>query len=162
LNGESARIDFSPIIGRRRLIRPTSEHEKSEKICELVLWEKSESELSAKEIDYLLRHGISPEALLETNACIISGYALVFETHTKHCKSPQGQIWIAYKYSGGAKIYCPNPKKFWYVGAPPKNYLFGNPFSKRDVEGEKIVFLVGGEKDVLCLKSRGIEAMCLN
>lgn len=161
LNGERTNIDFSHIIGKRSTVkREVESNQESE--YEVVLWEKSETELLESEQQYLKKYGITWQSLKATDTHFISGYSSIYESYTKPRYAPNGEIWIAYKFNGGAKIYCPYPKKFWHVGTRPKNHRFGTPQVNPQFQDETIVFLVGGEKDVLSLISRGFEAMCLN
>lgn len=162
LNGEPTKINFTPIIGKRVAAQTKDQSINSKNDYELVLWEKDKTQLLPNEQLFLNRYGIDWKTFQDNNVCFLSGYAEIHETHTKTKKVPLGEIWIAYKYGGGAKIYRPHPKQFWHVGIAPKRYIFGTPLTNPQFDELTPVFLVGGEKDVLSLRSRGFEAMCLN
>lgn len=164
LNGEPSNISYSSIIGRRTSLSYSSAPASAEsKNYQVVLQEKKLEELSEIEMGFLNKTGINWDTLVQYNSCFLMGYSIITESYTKkEYKKPIDQIWIGYKFSGGAKIYCPYPKKFWYVGKPPKNYLYGTPNLYPEFEELTSVYLVAGEKDCLALLSKGVPAMCLS
>jgi RecA-family ATPase len=163
LDGEQTKIDFSSIIGKNdAYIDYKNQPEEKEVDYSFLLWEKTEKEWSIVEKNYLDRYGITAKALEATNTVIISGYGEAHGFKTKYRYPKEGEIWLAYKCGKGAKIYSPKPKKFWWVGKSPKKYIYGTPVKDPYFEDLTNVFLVGGEKDVLTLMSRGFKAMCLS
>ena len=68
---------------------------------------------------------------------------------------------FAYKQLWGCKVYQPFSSKhrFCYLGKKPKDYVFG---WKQLPDNGRIVFLTGGEKDVMTLAGLGYPAISLN
>ena len=67
----------------------------------------------------------------------------------------------------GMKLYRPNSSsksRFMYVGQLPRPYLFGSRdfLTDRETHPKGIVYVTGGEKDVLSLLSHGFDAVCFN
>jgi hypothetical protein len=69
---------------------------------------------------------------------------------SRHCT-------VAYIQDTFAKIYCPNPKSFRYIGDKPSDFVFG-----AGLRDDNVLIITGGEKDVLTLVSLGYYAVCLN
>lgn len=117
--------------------------------------------------EFLLKNGISYEIMKEHNAFFIEGYTVYhgeqgYDNIDKKAK-PKNEIWICYSFHKYCKLYSPLSKRFWYIGQKSANnkYLFGTPNLYGQLEG-KTVILAAGEKDTLCLLSRGYHAMCLS
>ena len=67
---------------------------------------------------------------------------------------------FAYFGSGYVKFYRPYSKmRFLYGGQMPEIYCFG--LEQLPQRGD-VVFITGGEKDVLCLSAHGFNAVCFN
>lgn len=67
---------------------------------------------------------------------------------------------FAYFGSGYVKLYRPYSKmRFLYGGQMPEIYCFG--LEQLPQRGD-VVFITGGEKDVLCLSAHGFNAVCFN
>jgi len=112
-----------------------------------------------KEIDYFQQFGIDVKILNLFNVVPIDGYRRMKDNKKVHSLRTLNRIMIAYKGSEFAKIYSPQPKFFFYLGNIPTEYVFG--WEQLPEKGE-MVFLTGGEKDVLTLHSLGFNAICLN
>lgn len=75
-------------------------------------------------------------------------------------KSTDQEPMFAYKSRSFIKIYRPNSKiRFLYGGIVPDNYCFG--FEQLPAKGD-VLFISGGEKDVMSLADRGFYAICFN
>lgn len=122
----------------------------------------TEEQLSQAERKFLSDTGISYQTMQKCKAYFIDDYTIYRGDKGKNNKKPKDHVWICYPFNGGYKIYSPNPKKFWWVGSHEGTYIFGTPRIVGKLEKEEIVFLTGGEKDVMTLISRGYNAMCLN
>lgn len=69
---------------------------------------------------------------------------------------------LMYGYQGRKhlKIYRPFSKiRFLYTGTMPENYVFG--FEQLAIRGD-ILFITGGEKDVMSLAAQSFNAICFN
>lgn len=67
---------------------------------------------------------------------------------------------FAYFGNGYVKLYRPYSKmRFLYGGQMPEIYCFG--LEQLPQRGD-VVFITGGEKDVLCLSAHGFNAVCFN
>ena len=68
---------------------------------------------------------------------------------------------FGYEQVWGIKLYRPRAKtaRFLYGGSKPGDYCFG--FAQLPQEA-RVVFITGGEKDVLTLAAHGYPAICLN
>ena len=68
---------------------------------------------------------------------------------------------FGYEQAWGLKLYRPHAKKarFLYGGSKPGDYCFG--FAQLPKKS-RMVFITGGEKDVLTLAAHGYPAICLN
>lgn len=109
---------------------------------------------------WMNQYGITEATMRLLKASFIKGYTTYeYDIIPIQKRLPKDEIWIAYGVDGCAKLYCPSPKTFRYLGKKPKNYVFG---TKAQFEDETVVLLTGGEKDVLTLRSHGIEACCFN
>lgn len=86
----------------------------------------------------------------------ISGEGKPFELHS----TPTEPIFV-YVGSGYVKIYRPHSAKlrFLYGGRMPSPYCFG--MEQLPTKGD-MLFITGGEKDVLSLSAHGFHAICFN
>lgn len=137
-----------------------------QKIAERIVSTKSfvgvklyEVEFSDSALNFWKKYGITNEILKLNNVVQINGYMQEYEGDvTSNFTNLGSHSYFAYKMLKSAKIYCPNPKSFRYVGKKPKNYVFGQNYDN----GSNLIFLAGGEKDVMTLHALGFQAICLN
>ena len=108
------------------------------------------------EIEYFSQYGITQETLNMFKVVPIDG----FKGNGYEVKRKKGKVMVAFLKEGYAKIYRPAPKGFWYVGGKSE-YIFGIEQLKEVAEGE-VVFITGGEKDVMTLKGLGYDAITFN
>jgi len=118
-----------------------------------------ERKFKKEDLEYFGQFGITIEILNEYNVVSIDGY-----TANKSSGEPytfyksRFQKLFAYKGNGFAKIYCPKPKSFLYVGSKPQDYYFGwDQIDQGDGHNFVLdyVIITGGEKDVMTLRSLG-------
>ncbi|MCC8175359.1 MAG: bifunctional DNA primase/helicase [Bacteroidales bacterium] len=112
------------------------------------------------ELAYWGRYGISEEILDKYNVASLSIYSSVGEhgpySYYSHVKSPM----FGYLRDGFVKIYRPYENvRFQFGGEKPVEYSFG--MEQLPSHGD-IVFITGGEKDVLTLAAHGFNAICFN
>lgn len=117
-----------------------------------------ETDFSDKALKFWNQFGISIDILNLNNVKQITGCRQIYSKDDSDVKNYQYEMTFAYKMVDFAKIYIPKPKRFLYVGKKSPNYIFGQNFSNE----KGIVFVVGGEKDVLTMHSLGYEAICFS
>ena len=102
-----------------------------------------------------MRFGISSEILIKYKVIPISW----FKSNTKLIIP--NTIAYVYDIGEGYKIYQPlNHKyKFMYIGKKAENFIFG--YEQLPTTGD-IIFITGGEKDVLTLATKNYSAITLN
>jgi hypothetical protein len=118
-------------------------------------------EFTIRELDYWGKYGIKLDTLNRYNVQSIESYNGISKDGREFLltSSPEQPI---YGYQGRryTKLYRPFSKlRFLYTGEITENYIFG--FEQLPVRGD-ILFITGGEKDVLSLASHGLNAICLN
>lgn len=119
----------------------------------------SEIDFTREALEVWGKLGVRLETLKLNKVVQLTGYKETYsDGNNGDFKQLYPKIYFAYKMLNSAKLYCPNPKRFLYVGKKPKDYVFGQNFNNDST----LVFLVGGEKDVLTLHSLGYQAICLN
>lgn len=116
------------------------------------------------ELSYFKKYGITEEILHEYKVIPIDGYQKLNPNgKSSKVERNNGQVIVAYERNGFAKIYSPNPKFFLFTGQKPKDleYHFGIDMIDFGGNGE-LLFMTGGEKDVLTLAAMGYNAISLN
>lgn len=120
-----------------------------------------EKEFSLQELKFWKNYGISEKTLLKFQVTSllefksINGEGKSYELHS----SDEEPLFC---YQGGSyvKLYRPKSKiRFLYGGELPDNYCFG---LKQLPNRGDILFITGGEKDVMSLYSKGFYAICFN
>ena len=106
---------------------------------------------------------INKETLDRFNVLALASYsAFNKEGKPYEIKAFGGKLIYAYDNGDWTKIYKPFDEKkykFQFLGIKEANYIFG---WKHLPEKDDLVFVTGGEKDVLCLVSNGFNAITLN
>ena len=118
-------------------------------------------EFNETELAFWKQYGIGDEVLKRFNVCSIDTYFGVSKENKEFfLKSTIEQPIFGYQGRRYTKLYRPNsPFRFLYTGEMTENYIFG--LEQLPVRGD-IIFITGGEKDVLSLVSHGFHAICLN
>lgn len=119
-----------------------------------------EKHFSLTELDYWKRYGITPDILMKYDVVSLDSYESVGEKGP-YCYTSTSQSPIfGYKGDAFIKIYRPKEKlRFQFGGKKPRPYCFG--LNQLPFRGD-MVFITGGEKDVLTLVSHGFSAVCFN
>lgn len=118
---------------------------------------------SVDELRYWARYGISAEILYKY--CVRSIAACRFfreDSSSYELSSLREEPMFAYLFNGGKglKLYRPNSAcRFLFGGMVPKPYVFGLDLLPE--QGE-VVYITGGEKDVMSLRAHGFDAICFN
>ncbi|MCX8486681.1 MAG: bifunctional DNA primase/helicase, partial [Crocinitomicaceae bacterium] len=118
-------------------------------------------EFNETELAFWKQYGIEHEVLKRYNVCSIDTYFGVSKENKEFfLKSTIEQPIFGYQGRRYTKLYRQNsPFRFLYTGEMTENYIFG--LEQLPVRGD-IIFITGGEKDVLSLVAHGFHAICLN
>lgn len=118
-------------------------------------------EFNETELAFWKQYGISHEVLKRYNVCSIDTYHGVSKENKEFfLKSTIDQPIFGYQGRRYTKLYRPHSQfRFLYTGEITENYVFG--LEQLPVRGD-ILFITGGEKDVLSLVAHGFHAICLN
>jgi energy-coupling factor transporter ATP-binding protein EcfA2 len=118
-------------------------------------------EFNETELAFWKQYGISPEVLKRYNVFSIDTYHGISKENKEFLlKSNIEQPIFGYQGRRYTKLYRPNSQfRFLYTGEITENYVFG--LEQLPVRGD-ILFITGGEKDVLSLVAHGFHAICLN
>lgn len=123
-------------------------------------YEFVEKLFSLTELDYWKRYGISQETLVKYDVVSLESYKSIGEKGPYCYTSTQESPIFGYKGTDFIKIYRPKEKfRFQFGGKKPRPYCFG--LHQLPLRGD-MVFITGGEKDVLSLASHGFSAICFN
>ena len=114
------------------------------------------------ELAYWQQYGIKPDTLERYNVHSLKS----FEGYNRSNKmykisSSATEPMFAYMGIGFTKVYRPRNQnmRFFYGGEMPEVYCFG--LEQLPNKGD-MVFITGGEKDVMSLASKGFNAVCFN
>ena len=115
------------------------------------------------EIAYWIKYGICKEILQRYNVVAIEEFTNTSKTGNAYTvKSSRDKFIFAYENSDWIKLYKPLDEKqyrFQYLGSKKPGYIFG--WQQLPGNGE-LIFITGGEKDVLTLAAKGYNAISLN
>lgn len=119
-----------------------------------------EKHFSFTELAYWKQYGIMPDILIKYNVVSLDSYESVGEKGTYRYTSTKESPIFGYKGEKFIKIYRPKEKlRFQFGGKKPRPYCFG--LHQLPFRGD-MIFITGGEKDVLTLASHGFNAICFN
>ena len=120
-----------------------------------------EQSFNVKELDYWEQYGIDAKTLQRFHVKSLARYESVsnqgkpFTLGSTH-EDPM----FAYSMGKFVKVYRPKSKlRFLYGGEKVNDYVFG--FQQLPSKGD-VVFITGGEKDVLSLSAHGFNGICFN
>lgn len=140
------------------LVQPPNQLKKMESKKWYKLIEQS---FNVKELDYWEQYGIDAKTLQRFHVKSLARYESVsnqgkpFTLGSTH-EDPM----FAYSMGKFVKVYRPKSKlRFLYGGEKVNDYVFG--FQQLPSKGD-VVFITGGEKDVLSLSAHGFNAICFN
>ena len=120
-----------------------------------------EQPFSAEEKDFWLRYGITDRILMRYHVKSLFRYEAVSSQGKPYTlTSTKEEPMFCYVMGDFVKIYRPNSKlRFLYGGEKQEDYVFG--FEQLPNKGD-ILFITGGEKDVLSLSAHHFNAICFN
>lgn len=123
------------------------------------LLRRENDKFKKSELEYFAQYGITKKILREYNVLPIEGFSGINKNGQDYTsKRKIGMTLYAYSSEFFAKIYCPKPKFFRYVGQKPKDYIFGF----EQIDKEDYIFITGGEKDVMTIRGLNYRAICFN
>ena len=118
-------------------------------------------EFTAKELGFWNQYGITNEILHQFNVIAIERFIGIGKDGNEYALgSTDEQPMFGYQGRRHTKLYRPFSKlRFLYTGEMTESYVFG--FDQLPIRGD-VLFITGGEKDVLSLVSHGFHAICFN
>ena len=144
-----------------RLVSSTSTNAKEELSEKKKIFKLYEQPFRADEIAYWQRYGITDKVLQKYHVKSLFRYETISnQGNSFSLTSTKNEPIFCYVMGDFVKIYRPNSKlRFLYGGDKSKDYIFG--FEQLPSKGD-ILFITGGEKDVLSLSSHHFNAICFN
>lgn len=120
-----------------------------------------EQPFGEEERNYWRRYGIDTRTLLRFHVKSLARYESVSSQGKPFSLvSTREEPMFAYCLGRFVKVYRPNSKlRFLYGGKEVDDYVFG--FEQLPCKGD-MIFITGGEKDVLSLSAHGFNAICFN
>lgn len=120
-----------------------------------------EQPFNEEEKNFWLRYGITDRTLTQYSVKSLRSYeAISCQGKQFTLSSTKEEPIFCYIMGDFIKIYRPHSKlRFLYGGEKLKDYVFG--FEQLPTKGD-ILFITGGEKDVLSLYAHGFNAICFN
>ena len=119
-------------------------------------------QLSEDELKYWGRYGIKASTLKRfkvRSAKSLTGVTKEGKTY-KICSQPTEPMFVYHTIDEAVKVYMPKSKmRFMYAHRPSGEYVFG--LEHLPSRGH-MVFITGGEKDVMSLAAHGFDAVCFN
>ncbi len=143
------------------LVSSTSTNAKEELSEKKKIFKLYEQPFRADEIAYWQRYGITDKVLQKYHVKSLFRYETISnQGNPFSLTSTKNEPIFCYVMGDFVKIYRPNSKlRFLYGGNKSKDYIFG--FEQLPSKGD-ILFITGGEKDVLSLSSHHFNAICFN
>ena len=120
-----------------------------------------EQSFNVKELDYWEQYGIDTKTLQRFHVkSLARNESVSNEGKPFTLGSTHEDPMFAYSMGKFVKVYRPKSKlRFLYGGEKVNDYVFG--FQQLPSKGD-VVFITGGEKDVLSLSAHGFNAICFN
>lgn len=121
----------------------------------------TEQPFKKAEIAYWLQYGIDLTTLQRYNVKSLARYDSISQQGKPFTlNSSDEEPMFCYHMGGFVKIYRPKSKlRFLYGGEKSEDYVFG--FEQLPNKGD-VLFVTGGEKDVMSLSSHHFNAICFN
>ena len=135
---------------------------KETKLMEEKKWYKQiEQSFGAEELDYWSQYGIDVKTLQRFHVKALTRYESISNQGKPFTLvSTLEEPIFAYCMGKFVKVYRPKSKlRFLYGGEKVDDYVFG--FQQLPSKGD-MIFITGGEKDVLSLTAHGFNAICFN
>ena len=141
---------------------PISQPSDQPKLMEEKKWFKLiEQSFGIEEMKYWQQYGIDSNTLQRFHVKSLARYESISNQGKPFTLgSTNEEPMFAYNMGAFVKVYRPKSKlRFLYGGEKVTDYVFG--FQQLPSKGD-IIFITGGEKDVLSLSAHGFNAICFN
>ena len=160
-NMKAARSTYPRQAVEQSQKRCTGSMDKVEYIANKKSFRVYERPFTQKELAFWEQYGISLETLEQYHVKSLSCYESVSrEGKPFKLTSSSEEPIFCYAHNDFVKIYRPNSKlRFLYGGEKSEEYVFG--LARLPNKGD-ILFITGGEKDVLSLSAHHFNAICFN
>ena len=126
-------------------------------------WKKSIQfqDFTSNELEYWKQYGIDLALLRNYNVKSVKSFHGISNSKKNYTiNSDNNQPIFAYCFSNYVKLYRPFSKlRFLFIGQKTNTYIFG--YELLPLRGN-LLFITGGEKDVLSLAAHGLHAICFN
>lgn len=144
-----------------RLVSPTPTNAKERLSEKKKVFKLYEQPFNAEELSFWLRYGITDKILQRYHVKSLFRYETISnQGKTFSLTSTREEPMFCYMMGDFVKLYRPQSKlRFLYGGDKLKDYIFG--FEQLPSKGD-VLFITGGEKDVLSLSSHHFNAICFN
>ncbi len=151
-------IDSGPIVYAKS-VEPQSNVEEEEESEPSKQYKISTREFNTTEITFWDQVGITQEVLRRFNVVAIDRFDSISQQGRAYTyRGTTNEPIFGYVMRGYIKIYRPySAHRFAYGGKTPEQYCFG--LEQLPPRGD-MVFITGGEKDVMSLSSKGFSAIC--
>ena len=141
---------------------PISQPADQPKLMEEKKWFKLiEQSFGIEEMKYWQQYGIDSNTLQRFHVKSLARYESISNQGKPFTlRGTHEEPMFAYNMGAFVKVYRPKSKlRFLYGGEKVTDYVFG--FQQLPSKGD-IIFITGGEKDVLSLSAHGFNAICFN
>ncbi len=143
--------------------QPPKEFVKIQKDAISMEFEVKEKQFSIKELEFWNSYGVDSETLAKYRVISIEQYSSYSKKDNPYSiHSTDTEPIFGYSNLSWVKIYKPFSEKkykFQFLGSKEPDFIFG--WNQLPEKGD-VVFLAGGEKDVLTLSAHGLCAITLN
>ncbi len=151
--------DLCLFIGNIPIRKTENNHPESSKLTYSI----KKREFNDAELNYWFKFGITISTLLKYNVAAIEQFSNTNKEGKVYTVTSKPDKFIfGYDNGNWIKLYKPLDEKqyrFQYLGSKESSYIFG--WLQLPEKGE-IVFITGGEKDVMSLAANGFNAISLN
>ena len=144
-----------------RLVSPTPTNAKERLSEKKKVFKLYEQPFNTEELSFWLRYGITDKILQRYHVKSLFRYETISnQGRPFSLTSTREEPMFCYMMGDFVKLYRPHSKlRFLYGGDKLKDYIFG--FEQLPSKGD-VLFITGGEKDVLSLSSHHFNAICFN
>lgn len=142
-------------------IKQDKEKSTTNQVQSCPIGKSSLQEFSDQQLDWWKQFGITKEVLDCYNVVSIQQFESVNKQNKPYrIIGSRSEPIYGYVSAGSIKLYMPHSKnRFLYSGDIQKTYVFG--LKQLPIRGD-LLFITGGEKDVMALAAKGFNAICFN